>query len=65
VPREVHVNGKPDWAKSQPPRTALSRADSPRAWISTKVALEKAGLIPASSAVAVATHIPQGFPKAA
>ena len=65
VPREVHVNGKPDWAKSQPPRTAHSRADSPRAWISTKVALEKAGLIPASSAVAVATHIPQGFPKAA
>ena len=41
------------------------RADSPRAWISTKVALAKAGLIPASSAVAVATHIPQGFPKAA
>jgi hypothetical protein len=41
------------------------RGLSSRAWISTKVALAKAGLIPGLQRVAPATHIPQVFTKAA
>ena len=42
-----------------------TRGLSSRAWISTKVALAKTGLIPGLQRVAPATHIPQVFPKAA
>lgn len=76
VPRKVHVNGSNLPAQSPGVLTPLKRGLSSRAWISTKVALAKARLIPASSespssgsiltaASAVATHKPQGFSYAA
>jgi hypothetical protein len=55
-----------DEQASQPPvRMPQSRGLSSRAWISTKVALAKAGLIPGLQRVAPATHKTQVFPKAA
>ena len=65
VPRKLHVNGRHVPAQSPGVRMPHPRGLSSRAWISTKVALAKAGLIPGLQRVAPATHIPQVFPKAA
>ncbi len=65
VPRKLHVNGRHVPAPSPGVRMPHPRGLSSRAWISTKVALAKAGLIPGLQRVAPATHIPQVFPKAA
>ena len=65
VPRKLHVNGRHAPVPSPGVRMPQSRGLSSRAWISTKVALAKAGLIPGLQRVAPATHIPQVFPKAA
>jgi putative transposase len=65
VPRKLHVNGCHVPVQSPGVRTPHPRGLSSRAWISTKVALAKAGLIPGLQRVAPATHIPQVFPKAA
>jgi putative transposase len=65
VPRKLHVNGRHVPVLSPGVRTPHPRGLSSRAWISTKVALAKAGLIPGLQRVAPATHIPQVFPKAA
>jgi IS605 OrfB family transposase len=65
VPRKVHVNGRHVPAPSPGVRMPHPRGLSSRAWISTKVALAKAGLIPGLQRVAPATHIPQVFPNAA
>jgi putative transposase len=65
VPRKLHVNGRHVPAPSPGVRMPHHRGLSSRAWISTKVALAKAGLIPGLQRVAPATHIPQVFPKAA
>jgi len=65
VPRKVHVNGRYVPAPSPGVRMPHPRGLSSRAWISTKVALAKAGLVPHLRRVAPATHIPQVFPKAA
>jgi hypothetical protein len=64
-PRKVHVNGRHVPAPSPGVRMPHPRGLSPRAWISTKVALAKAGLIPGLQRVASATQIPQVFPNAA
>jgi putative transposase len=65
VPRKLHVNGRHVPAQNPGVRIPHPRGLSSRAWISTKVALAKAGLIPGLQRVAPATHIPQVFPKAA
>ena len=65
VPRKVHVNGRHVPVLSPGVRMPHPRGLSSRAWISTKVALAKAGLIPGLQRVAQATHIPQVFPNAA
>jgi putative transposase len=65
VPRKLHVNGSHVPAPSPGVRMPHPRGLSSRAWISTKVALAKAGLIPGLQRVASATHNPQVFPKAA
>jgi IS605 OrfB family transposase len=65
VPRKLHVNGRHAPAPSPGVRMPHLRGLSSRAWISTKVALAKAGLIPGLQRVAPATHNPQVFPKAA
>jgi putative transposase len=65
VPRKLHVNGRHIPAPSPGVRMPHPRGLSSRAWINTKVALAKAGLIPGLQRVAPATHIPQVFPKAA
>lgn len=65
VPRKLHVNGRHAPAPSPGVRMPHPRGLSSRAWISTKVALAKAGLIPGLQRVAPATHNPQVFPKAA
>jgi IS605 OrfB family transposase len=65
VPRKLHVNGRHAPAPSPGVRTPHLRGLSSRAWISTKVALAKAGLIPGLQRVAPATHKPQVFPNAA
>jgi putative transposase len=65
VPRKLHVNGRHVPAQSPGVRMPHPRGLSSRAWISTKVALAKAGLIPGLQCVAPATHKPQVFPKAA
>jgi len=65
VPRKLHVNGRHAPVLSPGVRTPPKRGLSSRAWISTKVALVKAGLIPDLECVATATHKSQGFPKAA
>jgi hypothetical protein len=65
VPRKVHVNGRHAPAQSPGVRTPHPRGLSSRAWISTQVALAKAGLIPDLRRVAPATHTPQVFPVAA
>ena len=64
VPRNVQVNG----AAAVGHRGAGIRHHrllSPRTWISTQVALVKAGLAPVLPRVAVATHHHQAFPVAA
>jgi putative transposase len=58
VPRKLHVNGRHIPVQSPGVRTPHPRGLSPRAWISTKVALAKAGLIPDLQCVAPATHSP-------
>jgi putative transposase len=65
VPRKLHVNGRHVPAPSPDVRMPHPRGLSSRAWISTKVALDKAGLIPGLQRVASATNKPQVFPKAA
>jgi hypothetical protein len=65
VPRKLHVNGRYVPAQSPDVRMPHPRGLSSRAWISTKVALAKAGLIPDLQRVAPATHISQVFSKAA
>jgi putative transposase len=65
VPRKLHVNGRHVPALSPGVRMPHPRGLSSRAWISTKVALAKAGLIPGLQRVAPATHITQVFPRAA
>jgi hypothetical protein len=65
VPRKLHVNGRHAPAQSPGVRMPHPRGLSSRAWISTKVALAKAGLVPGLQGVAPATHKPQVFPKAA
>jgi IS605 OrfB family transposase len=65
VPRKLHVNGRHVPAPNPGVRMPHPRGLSSRAWISTKVALAKAGLIPGLQRVAPATHNPQVFPKAA
>jgi len=65
VPWKLHVNGSHIPAQSPGVRMPHPRGLSSRAWISTKVALAKAGLIPDLQRVASATHKPQVFPKAA
>jgi hypothetical protein len=65
VPRKLHVNGRHVPVQSPGVRMPHPRGLSSRAWISTKVALAKAGLVPELQRVAPATHIPQVFPKAA
>ena len=65
VPRKLHVNGRHVPALSPGVRMPHPRGLSSRAWISTKVALAKAGLIPSLQRVAPATLNPQVFPKAA
>jgi IS605 OrfB family transposase len=65
VPRKLHVNGRHVPVQSPGVRMPHPRGLSSRAWISTKVALAKAGLIPGLQRVASATHNPQVFPKAA
>jgi len=65
VPRKLHVNGRHVPVQSPGVRMPHPRGLSSKAWISTKVALAKAGLIPSLQRVAPATHIPQVFPKAA
>jgi putative transposase len=65
VPRKLHVNGRHVPAPSPGVRMPHPRGLSSRAWISTKVALAKAGLIPGLQRVAPATLNPQVFPKAA
>jgi IS605 OrfB family transposase len=65
VPRKLHVNGRHVPAQSPGVRMPHPRGLSSRAWISTKVALAKAGLVPGLQGVASATHNPQVFPKAA
>ena len=65
VPRKLHVNGRHVPVQSPGVRMPHPRGLSSRAWISTKVALAKAGLVPDLQRVAPATHIPQVFPKAA
>ena len=60
------MNGSNLPALSPEDRKPHPRGLSARAWISTEVALVKAGLVPASSGAAtVAAHIPQVFPEAA
>jgi putative transposase len=65
VPRKLHVNGRYVPAQSPGVRMPHPRGLSSRAWISTKVALAKAGLVPGLQRVASATHKSQVFPKAA
>jgi len=65
VPRKLHVNGRHAPAPSPGVRTPHPRGLSSRAWISTQVALVKAGLFPDLRCVAPATHTPQVFPVAA
>jgi putative transposase len=65
VPRKLRVNGRHVPVQSPGVRMPRNRGLSSRAWISTKVALAKAGLIPGLQRVASATHKPQVFPKAA
>jgi IS605 OrfB family transposase len=65
VPRKLHVNGLNVPAPSPGVRMPHPRGLSSRAWISTKVALAKAGLIPGLQRVAPATLKTQVFPKAA
>ena len=65
VPRKVHVNGRHVPVPSPGVRMPHCRGLSSKAWISTKVALVKAGLIPDLQGVASATYKSQGFPKAA
>jgi putative transposase len=65
VPRKLHVNGRHVPAQSPGVRMPHPRGLSSRTWISTKVALAKAGLVPGLQRVASATHIPQVFPNAA
>jgi hypothetical protein len=65
VPRKLHVNGRHVPAPSPGVRTPHPRGLSSRAWIGTKVALAKAGLIPGLQRVAPATHKTQVFTKAA
>jgi putative transposase len=65
VPRKLHVNGRHAPVQSPGVRMPQSRGLSSRAWISTKVALAKAGLIPGLQRVAPATLKTQVFPKAA
>ena len=65
VPRKVHVNGV---GPESSPAAGIRhpRLSSPRAWMSTQVALVKAGLLPDLQLVAVATHKPtQELPMAA
>ena len=69
VPRKVHVNGAGP-GQAPGPGSRPIRLLSPRAWITTEVALVKARLWPDLQRVAVsgsvsATHIPQILPKAA
>ena len=65
VPRKLHVNGRHVPVLSPGVRMPHPRGLSSRAWISTKVALVKAGLIPDLQGVASATHKTQAIPKAA
>jgi putative transposase len=65
VPRKLHVNGCHAPVQSPGVRMPHPRGLSSRAWISTKVALAKAGLVPGLQGVAPATHKTQVFPKAA
>ena len=64
VPRKVQVNGVAA-VGNRSAGIRHHRLSSPRTWMSTQVALVKAGLIPDLPRVAVATPIPQAFPVAA
>ena len=64
VPRNVYVNGAAP-VLSPGAEIRHPRLRSPRAWISTQVALVKAGLIPDLQRVAPPTHTPQAFSQAA
>ncbi len=64
APRKVPVNGV-DRHASPVAGTRHSRLASHRAWMNTKVALAKEGLLPGLQRVASATLIPQAFPVAA
>jgi hypothetical protein len=65
VPRKLHVNGRHVPAPNPGVRMPHPRGLSSRAWISTKVVLAKAGLVPGLQRVASATHKLQVFPNAA
>jgi len=65
VPRKLHVNGRHVPVPSPGVRMPHCRGLSSRMWISTKVALVKAGLISDLQGVASATHKSQNHPNAA